>query len=218
VPSLAAPTASHTPDPAVPPARTAPTDLPALGEATLSALGPSGATTPEEERLTVEIERLWTKHSAAQASFEKNNEEHTKTQSSFRKSRAELKDTRDRLSKLLHELKPLISRPGRGGGWSRFLMTKKIPRATADSLVRAHKKTLNSEGKNCSAEQITEPPETAIRRYLQGLWPRLSRVVTTRESVELFIAVLRETAEKSFAANGESSNSPAGEDLSADPP
>jgi hypothetical protein len=86
--------------------------------------------------LAIEIGQLWTKHLAAQTSFEKNGEEHTKAQDSFRKSREELKQVRDKLSKLLHELKPLISRPGRGGGWSSFLVDRQIPRSTADGLIR----------------------------------------------------------------------------------
>jgi hypothetical protein len=156
--------------------------------------------------LTVEIERLWTRHLAAQSSFEKNNEEHTKAQGSFRKSRAELKDLRDKLSELLHELKPLISRPGRGGGWSSFLEEQGIPRSTGDNLVRAYEKTLNSEERNCTTEPIPERPETAIRSYLHGLWPRLSKIVKTPQDLEMFIIALKE---KSLASKGESPTSPA---------
>ena len=200
---LPTPTASHAPGP-VPPS--------AADEATPAAADPTVTQSPEEKRLTIEIGRLWKEHSEAQANFEKNNNEHAKTEVPFRKSRAELKELRNKLSKLLHELKPLISRPGRGGGWSSFLTKKQIPRATGDSLVRAYQKMLNSEEKSCTTEQITEQPvterpETVISRYFQGLWPRLSQVVKSPEQVEMFIAVLRETAEKSFAANGESPTS-----------
>jgi hypothetical protein len=142
---------------------------------------------------------------------------HTEAQGSVRKSREELKEIRANLSERLHELKSVLSRPGRGGAWSSFLETQRIPRSTADRLVRGYEKTVGTEEKSCTTEQIPEATEVTVRRYMQGLWPRLSRVLATRESVELFIAVLRETAEKSFAANGESPDSPESEDLAADP-
>jgi hypothetical protein len=50
------------------------------------------------------------------------------------------------------------------------------------------------------------------KAYLHGLWPKLSRVLTTREHVEIFITALTNIAENSFAATDESSNSPASED------
>jgi hypothetical protein len=84
--------------------------------------------------------------------------------------------------------------------------------------VRGYEKSLAAEsGTNCATEQIAEPTEVTVRRYLQGLWPRLSRVLTTREHVETFIAALTNIAEKSFAATDESSNSPALEDPYPDP-
>lgn len=158
--------------------------------------------------MAIEIGQLWTKHLAAQTSFEKNGEEHTKAQDSFRKSREELKQVRDKLSKLLHELKPLISRPGRGGGWSNFLVDRQIPRSTVDGLIRKYEKTLaaNAEG-SCSTRHITEQPEPTICRYLQGLWPRMSQVVKTTEDLEMFIVELRRLAEKSFGADGEAQDS-----------
>jgi hypothetical protein len=196
-----APTISHVPGPVAPPASS---------EATPPVVDTSAARSSEEELIVIEIAQLWTKHLAAQASFEKNTEEHTKAQGSFRKSRAELKDLRDKLSKLLHELKPLISRPGRSGGWSSFLVDQRIPRSTADGLIRKREKMLAANGEaNCPSRQIVDSPETAIRRYLQGLWPKLSQVVNTPEELEMFITALKETAEKTFAATADSSTSPA---------
>jgi hypothetical protein len=158
--------------------------------------------------LAIEIEQLWAKHVTVQATFEKNNEEHTKVQGSFRKSREELKEVRDKLSRLLHEIKPLISRPGRGGGWSSFLAERQISRSTADALVRKCEKTITSKGEaNCSGQQITEQPETAIRGYLLRQWPMLSQLLKTREHLEVYVSALEEKAEKSFT-NGESPTSP----------
>jgi hypothetical protein len=140
-----------------------------------------------EAELTNEIADMWRVH--------------TQAQTSLHKTRAELKHIRTNLSHRLHELKAVLSRPGRGGAWSSFLEAQKIPRSTADRLVRTHEKTLVPDGENCATEQIPEPTEVSVRRYLQGLWPRLSRVLTTREAVELFIAELRHTAEKSLGVD-----------------
>jgi hypothetical protein len=181
---------------------------PAAYEATSAVVDSPDAPSPDRARLISEIERLWTEHVAAQASFETTGEEHTKAKGSFRKSREELRGIRDRLSKLLNEIKPLISRPGRGGGWSGFLLEHQIPRSTGDSLVRAYQKTLNSEEKSCTTEQLSEQPEMAIRSYLLRQWPMLSRLLKTREHVKVYVSALEEKAEKSFAANGESPTSP----------
>jgi hypothetical protein len=180
------------------------------GEAPVPVVDPSDVPTPEEARLAVEIERLWAKHVTVQATFDKINNEHTKAQGSYRKSRAELKEVRDKLSKLLHEIKPLISRPGCGGGWSSFLVEHQIPRSSADGLVRKFEKAIaaNAEG-NCSTEQITEQPETAIRRYLKRQWPRLNQLVKAPEDLEMFITALKETAAKSFDADGDAPDSSA---------
>ena len=122
-------------------------------------------------------------------------------------NRDELKHIRTNLSHRLHELKVVLSRPGRAGAWSSFLASQKIPRSTADRLVRTHEKTLNPDGENCATEQISEPPEVTVRRCFHALWPKLSRVLTTRESVELFITELRRTADKSFGVEAEASSS-----------
>jgi hypothetical protein len=146
-----------------------------------------------EAQLTNEIADMWRDHSQAQTSI--------------RKNRDELKRIRTNLSQRLHELKAVLSRPGRGGAWSSFLAAQRIPRSTADRLVRGYEKTLVADGENCTSEHIDEPTQVTVRRYLQGLWPRLSRVLTTRESLEVFITELRQTAEKSFDVEVEASSS-----------
>jgi hypothetical protein len=124
---------------------------------------------------------------------------HDKAKTSLHQTRDELKRIRTDLSERLHALKHLLSRPGRGGAWSSFLQAQKIPRSTADRLVRGHEKTTMPDGKNSADEQISEPTEVAVRRYVRALWPRLTKVLTTSEAVEVFIVELRFTAEKSFA-------------------
>jgi hypothetical protein len=152
---------------------------------------PEVATTTDsaEAQLTNEIADMWRVH--------------TQSRAALHKTRAELKQIRTELSQRLHELKSVLSRPGRGGAWSSFLDAQAIPRSTADRLVHNHEKVLNTEGGNCPSEQISEPTDVTVRRYFSALWPRLSRILTTRESIEMFIVELRQTAAKSFGVDAE---------------
>jgi hypothetical protein len=192
-----------------PPARTTPqmavSEPSAPAGSVTTVEEPSFESTPEEVQLTEEIDQLWNAHSRAQGSL--------------RKSREDAAKIRADLSVRLHQLKKVLSRPGRGGAWFSFLKAQAIPRSTADRLVNAHQKTISGVDGNCptGASEKHEPMEVVVHRYLNGLWPKLSRVLTTREHVEMFIAALTNIAEKSFAAADESSNSPASEDPSPDP-
>jgi hypothetical protein len=138
-----------------------------------------------ETRLVDEVGNLWQVHSQAQTSL--------------RKTREELRLTRTDLSHRLFELKSVLSRPGRGGAWSSFRQAKKIPRSTADRLVRNHERAISAAGSNCPVEHIEEPIEAVVIRYFHALWPKLSKVLTTHEAVEVFVAELRYKAETSFA-------------------
>lgn len=124
---------------------------------------------------------------------------HTEAQTAFTKSREETKLVRRDLSRRLYELKSVLSKPGRGGAWSSFLEAQKIPRSSADRLARAHEKTLVPQA-NCTAEQIPASTEVIVHKYFHALWPRLSKVLTTQESVELFICELRSRTDKLFSA------------------
>jgi hypothetical protein len=137
-----------------------------------------------EPRLIGEISDLW--------------QIHVQTQGTLKKSRAEMKQIRTDLSKRLHELKAVLSRPGRGGAWSSFLETQKIPRSTADRLVRGHEKATALQEGNCASEQIPESDEVVVRRYCRGLWPKLSKVLTNTDLMEIFVAELRLTAKAPF--------------------
>jgi hypothetical protein len=142
--------------------------------------------TPEhdEPQLIGEISDLWRIHA--------------QTQGALKKSREDIKQIRTDLAKRLHELKAVLSRPGRGGAWSSFLETQKIPRSTADRLVRGHEKMMVRQEGNCPTEQIPEPDEVVVRRYCRGVWPRLSRVLTNADLVEIFVVELWRTAESAF--------------------
>jgi hypothetical protein len=147
-----------------------------------------------EPQLTNEVAELWMIHNEAKTSLHR--------------GRDELKRIRTDLSQRLHALKAVLSRPGRGGAWSSFLVSQTIPRSTADRLVRAHKKTMSADPDSCTTGQTKESSEVVIRRYVHALWPRLSRVLTTPEALDVFVAELRRTADKSFA-NKRSVSSPA---------
>ena len=147
-----------------------------------------------EAKLASEITEMWRVH--------------TQSRAALHKTRAELKQMRIELSQRLHELKAVLSRPGRGGAWSGFLDAQAIPRSTADRLVRGYEKTIAAEGGNCTNEQIPEPTDVIVRRYFSSLWPRLSRILTTRESIEMFVAELRRTADKSFGVGAEAPPGP----------
>jgi hypothetical protein len=140
---------------------------------------------PAEAQLVDDVGNLWLVHSQAQ--------------SSLQRTRDELRLVRTDLSQRLHALKAVLSGPGRGGAWSSFLASQTIPRSSADVLVRAHQKTISAESNSCAGEQIPEPAEVVVRRYVRALWPKLSRILTTPESIQMFITELRCTAEKSFA-------------------
>jgi hypothetical protein len=142
-----------------------------------------------EAQLTNEVGELW--------------QVHNKAKTSLHQTRVELKRIRTDLSQRLSELKQVLSRPGRGGAWSSFLESQRIPRSTADRLVRGYEKTIAAEGENCTSEQTPEPTDVIVRRYFRALWPRLSRILTTRESIEMFVVELRQTADKSFGAGAE---------------
>jgi seryl-tRNA synthetase len=189
-------------------------DLPIRVEVASAVSDFGDSSNSEQVRLKKEIERLWAKHSVAEKLFKKSGENHSDAQGTFRKSREELRGLRDELSKVLYELKPLMCCLGRASLWVNFLNCQDIPRSTADHLVRVYQKTLTPEEKNCATEQIPEQPETAIRSYLHGLWPRLSKVVKTPKDLEMFITALRE---KSFASKGESFTSPAQEARNTEP-
>jgi hypothetical protein len=137
-----------------------------------------------EAQLVDEVGNLWLVHSQAQ--------------SSLSKTRDDLKLLRTDLSRRLHALKSLLARPGRGGAWHSFLQAQKIPRSSADRLVRAYEKTISADD-NCTSDQIPETNEMVVQRYVRALWPKLSRILKTRESVRLFTAELLRISEKSFA-------------------
>jgi len=151
---------------------------------------------PTEEQLESEILELW-------HTFSKGKGTMLKVNGIVRQTREQLKENRNRLSARLYDLKKILSKPGRDGQWSSFLCTRNISKATADRLVKTHTKSLSeahvAEGVNVLTEHSPVSAEVTVWNYLNGLWPKLSSVLTTREAAELFLAALTERVNKKFA-------------------
>jgi hypothetical protein len=73
--------------------------------------------------------------------------------------------------------------------------------------VRAYKKTICADPDSCTSEHIPEPAEVVVQRYVRALWPKLKKVLTCREAVQVFVAELNRMAEKSFADSPSSGSS-----------
>jgi len=127
-----------------------------------------------EQNLATQIGELWSIHTQAEAAAVQ--------------SKEHLSQIRHQLGERLYEVKKLVARPGRGGGWSAFLSAQGIPRASADRYVERYQKTLHPDS-NCLHDAI-ESTELAVRRLFAGVWPRLRRVITSKEALDLFIQLL----------------------------
>jgi len=127
-----------------------------------------------EQRLATQIGELWSIHTQAQAAAAQ--------------SKEHLSQIRHQLGERLCEVKKLVARPGRGGGWSAFLAAQGIPRASTDRYVQRYEKTLHPDS-NCVNESI-ESTELAVRKLFAAVWPRLRRVITSKEALDLFIREL----------------------------
>jgi len=89
-------------------------------------------TSSEHQRLGEEIRQLWATHMEAKATA--------------KRAKAELKDIRKRLMEPLAQMKALVARPRRNGGWSSFTQSAGLTRAEADGLVRRYRKTVKPQG------------------------------------------------------------------------
>jgi hypothetical protein len=129
--------------------------------------------TVAEATLAAEIATLWNDHKDSKAAA--------------RRTRAELKALRRDLGEKLHQLKSLLARTGRGGGWASYLRLQKLPLATADRYVQEHEIRLSPPTTKLLNEELTDPTPDEIRRFAQKLLPKLCRVLTTQESVYQFV-------------------------------
>jgi hypothetical protein len=130
------------------------------------------AESEREAELTSNIKSLWSAHQT--------------TTDTAKRTRQELDALRFDLGCRLREMKSILVRTGRGGGWSAYLRSHGMPRATAERYVKRHQAMFNPE-QNRLTETLPEPSEDDVRRLVRSLMPRLRKVLTTPESVSLFV-------------------------------
>jgi hypothetical protein len=129
--------------------------------------------TAAEATLAAEIATLWNDHKDSKAAA--------------RRTRAELKELRRDLGEKLHQMKSLLARTGRSGGWASYLRLQKLPLATADRYVQEHEMRLSPPTAKLLNEEFSEPTPDEIRQFAQKLLPKLCRVLTTQQSVYEFV-------------------------------
>lgn len=122
-----------------------------------------------ESRLTEEICSLWAAHQ--------------ETNTAAKRTKDELKVVKRDLAEKLHAMKSLLTRTGRGG-WSGYLRSQKLPRATADRYVSRHESLLIPPAEKRLSEAITETTEDGIRRLVRSLLPKLRPLLTSRDWVD----------------------------------
>lgn len=86
-----------------------------------------------------------------------------------------------KLSQTLYQMKSMLSKPGRNGGWSSWLAERGISRATADRLSNRFAKSRGLDKLLHEAIQ-DEPTESEIGTLFAAVWPRLERKLTTPSS------------------------------------
>jgi hypothetical protein len=129
-----------------------------------------------ETQLTEKIKTLWSEHKCLSA-------DHKTTAKELRKLRVALAER-------LFEMKSLLSRPGRGGEWRGWLRERKIPRSTADRLCARHAETVGADVENVLSGATSEPTKSDVLKFSYTLWPRIQKVVTTYDSVLIFLGAI----------------------------
>jgi hypothetical protein len=137
----------------------------------------SASTSPQtdnqtEAKLNSDIKSLWSTHQT--------------TTATAKRTKEELEDLRLDLGWKLSEMKSLLVRTGRSGGWAAYLRSHNLPRATVERYIRRFEALANSETNRLS-ETISEPSEEDVRQLVHRLLPRLRKVLTTPDSVSLFV-------------------------------
>jgi hypothetical protein len=133
-----------------------------------------------ERTLGDEIANLWSANVSAK--------------NAARATSEELRTLRAKLGEQLSEMKRILAKPGRGGQWSSFLAERQIPRATGDRLVARHLRSLNPDANRLS-EPVPESTEEEVRKLFAMVWPKLRRTLRSRQSLQLFVDLLRSHSE-----------------------
>ncbi len=133
-----------------------------------------------ESQLTLQISTLWS--------------DHLRLSADRRTTAMELRQIRAILAERLHEMKSLLSRPGRGGQWRSWLRERGINRSTADRLVARHAETLGIENVIAPSEAISNSPDDTAEKVAKDVWLRIGKLLVTGESVVQFIYHIAELA------------------------
>jgi len=131
----------------------------------LAALG-------NEDAIAHDVARMW--------------ETHRSMQRSVKDSQKELQKLGKTLGEDLFFMKVLLAKPGRNGKWSEFLRGKEIPRTSGDRLVAAYERALNPDA-NCTNGAIQSPTQDEVRKLCSAVWSRVSKRLTSGESLYWFI-------------------------------
>jgi hypothetical protein len=137
-----------------------------------------------EAKLTNDIKSLWTAHQTSTATAKRTKEE--------------LEDLRLDLGWKLSEMKSVLVRTGRNGGWSAYLRSHGIPRATAERNVKRFQALANPESNRLS-DTFSQPSADDVRRLVRSLLPRLRKVLTTAGSISLFVNEVAQHLQTSIA-------------------
>ncbi len=129
-----------------------------------------------ETQLSQEISTLWS--------------DHVRLSTDRKVTAKELRQLRARLAERLHEMKSLLSRPGRGGQWRSWLRERSINRSTADRLVARHAETLCNHEEDAPSGAISSSPEDSAEKVAKGVWQRFRKVLDTQETVLQFIGCI----------------------------
>ena len=133
-----------------------------------------------ETQLAQEISTLWV--------------ENTRLSADRKATAMELRQIRASLADSLHEMKSLLSRPGRGGQWRSWLREKGINRSTADRLCDRHAETLCNHEEDAPNRAIAESAAMTAENLARVVWSRFRKVLATEESVIQFIGRIVELA------------------------
>lgn len=125
-----------------------------------------------EAKLTSDITSLWAAHQT--------------TTATAKQTKEELEDLRFDLGLKLREMKSILARTGRSGGWAAYLRSHGVPRASAERYIKQYEAIFDSQ-KNRLTDTFSEPSEDEVRRLVRRLLPRLRKVLTTAGSVSLFV-------------------------------
>lgn len=93
------------------------------------------------------------------------------------------------LGQMFFNLKLILAKPGRNGGWSSWLAEHNISRSTADRLVRRFAKAHGINDK-LSHDPISEPTEVEVSKLSATVWRRVEGTLTTPRSRYDFLRCL----------------------------